>query len=148
MQKKSVILLWLLIAAALLCACGGGRSTGQPAETISVRTAKETIADNQKREVCVSGYPVAFFLSYTYTGAKMYNVYFSDRAEDYFGELEASEEISDEWLEVICKEKDPLWKSMREIFEGEQATEQYRILLKGTKSHVSGYYYDFVDFAE
>ena len=131
----------LMLAAVFLSACGGAATDPEP---IDVRTALDTVEENQGEKVCVRGFPVAFFYSYTYRGTKVYSIFFSDSAEDYYGEIENVEELRDGWLEVVVREKSPLWLSVREIFEKGSALEEYRVLLKGTKSRVSGFYYDFV----
>lgn len=142
MRKLWSILSGLLIAAVFLAACGGG--AGEPAELIDVRTALETMEENLGREVCVRGFPVAYFYSYTYSGAKVYSIFFSDSAEDFYGEVESVEEVRDGWLETIVHEDDSLWQSVREIFNAKRELEEYKLLLKGTKSYISGVYYDFV----
>lgn len=136
------LLALLMLAAVFLSACGGGAGVSVPA--ISVRAALDTLEENLGEKVCVRGFPVAFFYSYTYRGTKVYSIYFSDSAEDYYGEIESVEELRDGWLEVVVREKSPLWLSVREIFEQGRALEEYKVLLKGTKSRLSGFYYDFV----
>ncbi len=133
----------LMLAAVFLSACGGGAKEPMPA--ISVRAALDSLEENQGEKVCVKGFPVAFFYSYTYRGTKVYSIYFSDSAEDFYGEIESVEELRDGWLEVVVREKSPLWQSVREIFEKGSALAEYNVLLKGTKTRLSGFYYDFVE---
>ena len=142
MQKKTTIPAMLLCMALLLAACGGGAADPEP---ISVSTALETLEENQGEKVCVKAFPVAFFYSYTYRGTKVYSIYFSDSAEDFYGEIESVEELQDGWLEVVVREKSPLWLGVREVFEEGSALVEYNVLLKGTKSRLSGLYYDFVE---
>ncbi len=140
MLKKTILPALLLCLALLLSACGGA----EPQETISVEKAIETVEENLGDKVCVSGYPVAFFYAYTYSGSRVYSIYFSDASEDFFGEIEATEDVGDGWLEVVVKEKSPLWQALRDVFEGEKALQPCTLLLKGVKSRLSGHYYDFV----
>ncbi len=142
MKKLWSILAGLLIAAVFLSACGGAR---EPVEPIGVREAIDTLEDNLGKKVCVEGYPVAFFLSYNAIGKKVFSVFVSDSAEDYIGEFEDPNVIRDDWIEVVVREKNPLWQSVRDIFDGKRETETYRLLLKGVKSYISGVYYDFVE---
>ncbi len=130
----------LMLAAILLSACGG--KAEEPAAPVSVRTALDTMEENLGEKVCVQGFPVAFFYSYTYSGKKVFSIYFSDSPEEYFGEIERVEELRDGWIEAICRENDELWQSVREIFEGKREIEEYRLLFKVEKSH-TGIYYDF-----
>ena len=106
----------------------------------------ETMEENFGSKVCVRGYPVAFFYSYTYSGGKVYSIFFSDSAEDYYGEIETTEEVRDDWLEVVVAEKNTLWQTVKSFFGEAGETQEIQMLLKGVKSRISGFYYDFVKF--
>ena len=145
MRKTRAILAALLLAAALLTACGG-KTAETPGEPISVREAVDAVEENLGRTVCVRGWPVAFFYSYTYSGAKVFSIYFSDSPADFYGEIETVEEVNESWVEAIVHEDNDLWQSVKGIFDGKRETEEYLLLLKGTKSKLTGaHYYDFVE---
>ena len=76
MHKSRCFLAALLVAAVCMSGCGGKQE--ETPEPISVQAALETVEENLGRSVCVRGYPVAFFYSYTYSGAKVFSIYFAD----------------------------------------------------------------------
>ena len=144
MQKRMIILSTFLLVVLLLSACGG--KTEVTAEPISVQRALETTEENLGSKICVRGYPVAFFYSYTLSGSKVYSIYFSDSAEDFYGEIESTEELGEGWLEVVVREKNVLWKTVKAFFDEDGQTQPVSMLLECVESRISGIYYDFVDF--
>ena len=143
MRKYSLCLLWLLIAAALLSACGGETAQG-PAERMSVREALAGLEDNVGKEIEVKGYPVAYFYSFTYSGKRIYNVYFSDTPEDFFGSIEAVEELKDDWIEAIVHEEDELWQDVRGVFEENEEPQPLILRFLSKKGKRAEIYYEFL----
>ncbi|MBR4158380.1 MAG: hypothetical protein IKR07_05660 [Oscillospiraceae bacterium] len=144
MHKSRCFLAALLVAAVCMSGCGGKQE--ETPEPISVQAALETVEENLGRSVCVRGYPVAFFYSYTYSGAKVFSIYFADTPAEFYGEIETVEEVNEAWVEAIVHEDNELWKSVKDVFDGKRETEEYLLLLKGAKSRITGaYYYDFLE---
>ena len=142
MHTKGMLIL-LLALTLLLSACGG--AAGKNLEPVSVVAALETLEENLGKEICVRGFPVAYFYSYNYKGDLLYSVYFSDTPEDFFGEIEEPEEVRENWVEVIVKEKDELWQAVKDVFDRTRETEELLVRLKGVKGTFTGScFYDFL----